>query len=323
MKTRLTQEDIEDLLSVCGTSPTVWNAHGNMQVCCPIHGEVHPSCGVSSDKQVFNCFSCGASGSFPWMLYLSQPDQFPSYKSAVEFIQNEYGATYEVSEKSHDIMRYEDVKEEKYVFKEKTIPRYKIAPYMSGKETYKYFFNRGFTEEDMREFMIGRDLIHKTVTIPVFNEEDELLGVLGRYISKDRLKNERYKIYDHFNRGNYLYPLNKFEENGTIILLEGQFDAIRMHSLGYHNALAKMGLELTKPQARWIKNHCDRVIDICDNDNRGREALEADAEMLKGVRVLRVDYPDYGKDPCEWEEDDIRDMIENAGNRNRKIKRFV
>lgn len=34
----LSQDDIEDLLNICGTEPTFWNAHGDMQVCCPVHG---------------------------------------------------------------------------------------------------------------------------------------------------------------------------------------------------------------------------------------------------------------------------------------------
>ena len=36
-------------------------------------------------------------------------------------------------------------------------------------------------------------------------------GIIGRYISKKRKKNERYKIYDSFNRGQVLYPLDKFK----------------------------------------------------------------------------------------------------------------
>lgn len=31
--------------------------------CCPIHNENTPSCSVNEDKQIFNCYGCGAAGS--------------------------------------------------------------------------------------------------------------------------------------------------------------------------------------------------------------------------------------------------------------------
>ena len=323
MSGRLSQDDIENLLTVCGTVPTYWNAHGDMMVCCPVHNEVNPSCGVSSEKQIFHCFSCHEAGDFSWMLFKSQPDQFPSYRIAKEFIEKEYDVKFEVSERSHSILRYEDGKFKfKHQNRSKSIPMYKLAPYMSGKETYNYFFRRGFSKETMQKYKIGRDLVNKTVTIPVFLEDGELAGIIGRFISKDRKKNERYKIYDNFNRGNVLYPVDKFEENGSIILVEGQFDAIRMHELGYTNTLAKMGVSLTRVQARWIAEHCDTLIDLADNDERGIEAVFKDKEILDNrVRVLGVEYPDHGKDVCEWKADDIRYMIENAGSR-RRLKRY-
>ena len=321
----LSQDDIEDLLVVCGTEPTHWNSHGDMQICCPVHGERNPSMGVSSTKQICHCFSCGFAGDFPWLLFNSQPDQFPSYQKAREFIEREYDIKFVVGEKAHNILRYED-KEFKFAnvgSDLKTIPLYKIASYMSGKETYKYFFRRGFSKETMQSYMIGRDLVNKTVTIPVFSEKKELLGVIGRFVDKNRKKNERYKIYDNFNRGAVLFPLDKFESKGaTIILVEGQFDAIRMHEAGYSNTLAKMGVALTKRQAKWIVENCDTVIDIVDNDSRGREAFETDKEVLAGrVRLLGVEYPKYGKDPCDWDDEDIEYMIDHAGSRKR-VKRY-
>lgn len=323
MKYRLTQNDIEDLLAECGTSPTYWNNHGEMMVCCPVHGEVHPSMGVNSEKQICHCFACGFAGDFPWLLYNSQPDQYKSYKEAKEFIESQFDVKFEVSEKSKDILRYEDLDFDNYSEGIKIIPRYKIAPYRSGKETYKYFFRRGFTQKDMIEYMIGRDLVNKTVTIPVFAESGELAGVIGRFVDKNRKKNERYKIYDHFNRGKLLYPVDKFVESGRVILVEGQFDAIRLRRIGFSDTLAKMGLNLTREQANWIVNHCDRVVYIGDRDERGQEAKEKDKELLRGrVDFLEVEYPDYGKDVCDWTDKECTEMIENAGSMKRRIKRY-
>ena len=288
--------------------------------------ESHPSMGVSANKQVCHCFSCNFKGDFSWLLFKSLPDQFKSYASARAFMKERYALEYRELDKSvKSVKRYEEMHQhflEKSSTKE--IPLYKIAPFMSGKETYKYFYNRGFTKAEVKKFMIGRDLDNKTVTIPIFSEDNKLLGVIGRYISKKRKKNERYKIYD-FDRGSVLYPLNYFEPiEDTIILVEGQFDAITMHRYGYTNTLAKMGATLTKAQADFICDNCDTLIYLGDNDDRGVEARESDRKLLNGrVKFLIVDYPDYGKDACDWEEEDIDTMVRNAhGVMSRKIRRL-
>ena len=282
--------------------------------------------GVSAEKQVCHCFSCGFAGNFVWLLFKSQPDRFRSYAEAEEYFDDRYELErHRVSERTLNIPRYETTLEPKINKSgSKEIPLYTIAPFKSGKETYKYFYDRGFDKEDVKEFMIGRDLNSKTVTIPIFNAEDKLVGVIGRYISKNRKHNERYKIYS-FERGKLTYPLNKFESsNNTMIIVEGSFDAIRMHKIGYKNTQAIMSNNMTVEQANLIADLVDTVIYIGDNDKQGVKAKEENIKMLKDrdIKVLVVDYPDYGKDPCDWKDKDIHYMVNNAHSRKLKIRRL-
>lgn len=322
----LDKEQIEDLIVECGSSPTFWRQN-DMLICCPVHGESNPSMGISADKQVCHCFSCGFKGNFTWLLFKSQPDRFKSYSKAVEYFEDRYELEqHRVSSRLVNIPRYESTIENVRVAKNNSLsvlPLYTLAPFKSGKETYKYFYYRGFTKEDVKEFMIGRDLNSKTVTIPVFNEEEELVGIIGRYISKNRKHNERYKIYS-FERGKITYPLNKFENNGTMIIVEGNFDAIRMIKLGYRNTQALMSNNMTEEQADLISRLVDTVIYVGDNDERGIKAREDNIKLLKDreVKVLIVDYPEFGKDPCEWTDNEIHTMIKNAHPKRMKIKRI-
>ena len=325
MRSTLNKGQIEDLVTYCGSSPTHWRGN-NMQICCPVHNETNSSMGVSEDKQVCHCFSCGFKGDFAWLLYKSLPDEFRSYHQARTFLKDRYELEYrELNEKTRNVSRYEDTFE-KYqnVTHRKEIPLYKIAPFMSGKQTFAYFYERGFDSSDVKKFKIGRDLENKTVTIPVFYEDNKLAGVIGRYISPNRKKNERYKIYE-FERGSTLYPMNHFKcIDDTIILVEGQFDAIKMHKYGYENTLAKMGVELTPKQANIICENCSRVIYVCDNDERSLEAREKDKKLLGDrVKFMIVDYPNYGKDSCDWSKEDIDLMIGNAHSPSvRKLRRL-
>ena len=321
----LDKNQIEDLIVECGSSPTFWR-QDDMLICCPVHGESNPSMGISAEKQVCHCFSCGFKGNFPWLLFKSQPDRFRSYAEAEEYFDERYELEHHrVSERTLNIPRYETTLKPKITKSgSKEIPLYTIAPFKSGKETYKYFYDRGFDKEDVKEFMIGRYLKSKTVTIPIFNSEDKLVGVIGRYISKNRKHNERYKIYS-FERGKLTYPLNKFEPiNDTMIIVEGSFDAIRMHKIGYKNTQAIMSNNMTVEQANLIADLVDTVIYIGDNDKQGVKAKEENIKMLKDrdIKVLIVDYPDYGKDPCDWKDKDIHYMVNNAHSRKLKIRRL-
>lgn len=342
MSLRLSEEQIDDLLdNVIGTkNPNYWK-DGEKLICCPVHGESNPSMGISAEKGICHCFSCSFAGDFSKLLMYSLPEtfgldnstperlnqtNFKAYRKASEFLALRYDLEYHVlGKRIRVIKRYEQVNNvySKENQQRITLPLYKLAPFKSGKYTYQYFFQRGFSMSDVLEFSIGCDTDNRTVTIPVFYEDNTLAGIIGRYIDK-RPKHQRYKIYDNFERGNLLYPINKVEIKDTVILVEGQFDAIRMFGYGYKNTLAIMTNSLSKQQADWLCSHCSTVIWIGDNDSRGIEGREKARELLKNKVLFKiVDYPDYGKDVCDWKKEDIDIMILNAhGVLTRKLKRY-
>lgn len=320
-----TKEQIEDLLVNVLDTPKMNDWKGEkIQFCCTIHGESHPSCGINLDyseshEQVFNCFSCGEHGSIAWLVYKSLPDKFKSLSQAEKFLRKRYGVNARfMSQKDDGVMlkRYED----KFLDLEKlpevrvTKPLSTIAPFRSGRETYQYFFDRGFDREDMRKYMIGRDLEEETVTIPVFWEDKKLAGVIGRYIDPSRPKNSRFKVYD-FQRSKLIYPLDKVETvDDTLILMEACFDAIMLNKWGYPNAVASMTNKLSEEQAEQIKSRCSKLIILCDLDERGGKLLETTKRYLKNdVQILIPTYTSKeGKDPCEWGEIETVRTIESA-----------
>ena len=344
MSSRLTEAQVDDLLDYIDTSnPNYWK-DGEKLVCCPVHGESNPSMGISIEKQVCHCFSCHFAGDFARLLAYSKPEEFGlkynadgkvnkassfrAERSAREFLALRYELEYhEIGRRTRNVKRYEQFMNV-YFEEEKErveLPKFKLAPFKSGKETYAYFFERGFTKEEMQEFMIGRDLTNKTITIPVFYEDNVLAGVIGRYISKDRKKNQRYKIYDEFERSKVLYPLNKSKPiKGVAIIVEGQLDVIRMHRAGYTNTYAIMTNDMSRKQADWLCANCDCVIWVGDNDERGLEGREKARKLLKNkIDFKIVDYPEHGKDVCDWSDEEIKEMLSTARGVNiRKLKRL-
>lgn len=326
MSKYLTKEQIEDLLHYIGvTEIRSWKGD-KIQFCCPIHGESHPSCGINIDYapdgtfgkhyQVYHCFSCGSGGSIPKFLYESLPDKFRSIKEAAAFLKARYNVEYSVKDlsdldKYHHIPRYGEVVQTKYDDKRVVLPKTTLAIFKSGKETYQYFFERGFTKEDMKEYMIGRDLVSETVTIPIFWEDNTLAGVIGRYIDPNRPKNMRFRIYD-FEKGSTLYLLNKLEvHNDTIIGVESMLDAIMLRKWGHFNVIATMGDGMSKKQANMIAKRCSKYICLADNDAGGEKATSIAYSRLKDKVTFLVPtyYPDFGKDPCEWGELETNKVI--------------
>lgn len=311
----LSSGQIADLLDRIGAEKVRWSASGeSVGFCCPIHGERRPSCGISVPLQAFNCFSCGEKGSLAYFLYRSLPGEFPSVRRASDFLRARYGASGMGARRggAGRVRRCGDFGDAEPPPRE-TKPLRTLAPFRSGKETYRYFFDRGFTFETMERFMIGYDSVHETVTIPVFWEDGALAGVVGRR-AYPRGGGGRYMVYG-FRRGALLYPLDKADlSGGMAILVEGHFDAIRMHELGYANALALQSSALTEPQAEWLLRNAGSVLLMLDNDDAGRAAAKKITGRLKrGLDVLATDCPPHGKDPCDWSADEIAAMV--AGRR--------
>ncbi|MCX7727813.1 MAG: toprim domain-containing protein, partial [Chitinispirillaceae bacterium] len=150
----------------------------------------------------------------------------------------------------------------------------------------------------------------------VYKRQGELCGIIGRYISKDRPKNSRYKIYN-FPTGDILFPLHKFEPiDDTIILVEGILDALWMHQLGFKNTLATLTNNISYKQAEIVKKYAKKVIDMSDNDEMGKIASEMYKKRLRGLIIYDVKqfYPEGKKDPQECSKEEIEYMLNHKQN---------
>lgn len=321
-----TKDQVEDLLNYIGVDKIQQWKGDKINFCCPIHGETHPSCGINIDYtnedrdishgQVFNCFACNKSGNLAWFTFLSMPDKFKNYSEAVKFLEQRYGVNVDQVPKHkgkiHLLKRYGELTESTA---RKALPYYKLAPFRSGKETYEYFYSRGFSKAELIEYEIGRDIEKETVTIPVFWEDHTLAGIIGRYIDPNRPKNYRYEIYNEFSKSSVLFPLDKVEpENNTVILVEGQFDCMMMRKWGYKNTVSSLGNKLSYAQKEQLKSICSTVIVLYDNDERGIAAIDRARKMLKDSFKVKVcDYTGVvGKDPIEWGEEQTKYILSTA-----------
>lgn len=333
MREDLTREEALELLVYAGATG-FRNKHtekDNIQFCCPVHGESTPSMGYNFDKNLCHCFACHFSGNIQWLLFKTCPDEFKSVYDVERWIKEKYQVNLGkyARDFSKQLRRYDDVTEdteiEERVERKHELPRHFLAPFKSGKETYKYYFDRGFNKKDLVYFNIGRDLTNETVTVPVYNLDSTLCGVIGRYIDPNRPKNERYKVYE-FPKGLVTYPIDKLEIiDDTLILVEGTFDAQWLHKHGYVNSQALQTNKMTHEQADLLKENFkfSRVILAPDNDKGGERALKVIKERLGDeYTYLTVKYPDGVKDVQEMTKDQLDEMFNCVMKSKRKLKRI-
>lgn len=323
----LTREQIVDLLYYLGASKVInRETKKDIMFTCTVHGENNPSAGYDVEKEVFHCFSCHESGGIEWWVMKSNPTEFKSIYDVDKFIKDRYNVDLNRKGiKTVELPRYGVKKKIKVKESKKTLPKSFLAPYKCGKETYKYFYDRGFTKETLIDFKIGRDLENKTVVVPIYNDKEELQGMIGRYIDPNRRSNERYKIYE-VSTGEVLYPMHRTKpKDGVIILVEGLLDALYMHQLGYTNTCAILTNFLSKNQAKWILKNADKVIDLTDNDDMGEIASKSIKDKLRrNVRVIngKCYYPKGKKDPQDCTKNEIDKIINSALSYRKSMDKF-
>lgn len=323
MNNALSREQVVDLLYYLGSAKVI-NKEGksDIQFCCSIHGENNPSAGFNIDKMCFNCFSCHATGGVEQLVMKSMPEDFKTIADVDKFIKARYNVDLSSVDVSQikELRRYgeESVRRPQLRVTKRILPKSYLAPFKSGKETYKYFYDRGFTKETVERFKIGRDLEHKTVTVPVFyDNENELGGVIGRYIDPNRPKNQRYKIYEDTNTGTFVFPQDKCKPiDGVLIVVEGLLDAVYMHQLGYTNTFATLTNSISNNQLNWVKRQgAVKLLDMTDNDQMGEIASDILKQKVnKYLKVVNIKhlYPEGCKDPQDMKPEQVYDMVEKA-----------
>ena len=104
----------------------------------------------------------------------------------------------------------------------------------------------------------------------------ELVGYAGRWPGDDDIPEgeDRYKLPAKFQKSRVLYNLNRAVVDEHIVLVEGFFSAIRLHTLGIPVA-ALMGWSVSPEQIALLRDRGIRFVTLLlDGDETGRRARE-------------------------------------------------
>lgn len=300
---------------------------------CPFHDDHSPSMSVSYDKQIYKCFSCGASGN---VFTFVQNYENVSFNEAVSIVARSVGLNLDfgpVKKNSNNFKLELEIMSLAERFLQNNLKS------SSGIDAKKYLEERGINEEIIAEFGIGlsldnttslKDLLLKKgygidklielgvvnehgfdvfarrITFPLWNIDGDIVGFSGRvYRNEDSAKYVNSKETKIFKKGELLYNYHNAKDYAKrekfILVVEGFMDAIRLSANGIKNVIALMGTSLTSNHIDLLKKLRVKVILCLDNDDAGLTATINNGMMLiknnVEVGIIRLSG---SKDPDEY-----------------------
>ena len=323
-----------DIVSVISDFTKLEGRDGKYQGVCPFDDSQEKSLIVSRDKQLFQCYECGASGdviSFVMQArdadfnqaieYLAQRAQMQLPKPRESKIgKEERNSTLSINRdaaqyywnnmknpKSQQGMEYLEGRG----LTQKTITRFGIGLARDESDgLYRYLKEKGYSDEQIKTSGLisfyqdkGYDKFRNRVMCPIISQNGEVLGFSGRVLDDSKPKYMNSPETLAFDKKRTLYGMN-FAQNSRkegIILCEGNLDVISLHQAGFDNAVASLGTAFTYEQAFMVKAKTDHVYLIFDSDEAGVKAAQRAIPIMKaaGLDVQVVSMAPY-KDPDEF-----------------------
>lgn len=155
-------------------------------------------------------------------------------------------------------------------------------------------FGLGVCPTDSRSMMAGR------CCVPVHDHSGQLIAYAGRYLGDDP-KEPKWLLPKGFEKRLVLFNAHRVAGAGTVVLVEGFFDAIRLHGLGIP-AVAVMGTAVSDEQVALLRTlGVSRATVLFDGDAEGQAAVADAVLAVAGAMFVRSARLPGDDDPASVE----------------------
>ena len=312
-----------DIVDVIGSYINLVPKGKNYFGVCPFHNDHSPSLSVSPDKQIYRCFTCLASGN---VITFVQNYENLSFVEAVKKVADKIGHHLDVDTKqtrvNHKYYEMMDLsnkifinnmnsslgKEAKdYLINERKltediIKEFNIGLALKDNKLNKVLTSKGYSEKEILDMSLGVksdneliDMFRNRITFPITSDKGEIIAYSARiFHNEDASKYINSKESIIFKKGSIFYNYDKCRlealKTKSVIIVEGQMDAIRVYSSGIKNVIATMGTALTSEHIKLLKRLNSKVILMMDNDDAGEKSTLSNGEALikEGIEVSVV-----------------------------------
>jgi DNA primase len=296
-----------------GQKPGQYKCH------CPFHDDRRPSLKINTERNVFHCFPCEASGNvLEFVMRYENLEALPAAKRLMEICN--LGETAPATGKAERPS------------KEPTAPEPEAMedgiPYNRGltfelkltqpPELLTWLKERGIDESMIDAFGLGlasnrSKTIGGRLAIPIHNEKGELIAYCGRSLDDAEPK---YRLPTNFRKDLALFNLHRVSPSAppaTVILVESYLSVIKHHAEDWA-IVSPMGRSISEAQIELLHEHgFTHVIVIADGDTPGREGARSIASALSPSLWVRViDLPD-GQKPHHLDQETFHQLCAGLG----------
>ena len=306
---------------------------------CPFHNEKTPSFTVNPDRQFYNCFGCGESGTvFTFLMKhngISFVDAVRELAGAAGIVLpneaglknrgNEVSPLYDIN--SHFVKYYngillgenQSIKVRDYIKKRginnETVEKFQLgfsrpswdaslSEALAHKFKVESVENAGIVVRK-KDGSSHYDRFRGRLMFPIFNDAGNVVGFGARTLEDEQPKYLNSPESSVFNKRRILYGLNFAKEaiarQKEAILMEGYTDVIMAHQYGIDWTVGVMGTSLTEDHIKLVTRYCSQVVLVLDSDEAGIRSADKSACMFieNGFDVKIVKLPS-GCDPCDY-----------------------
>ncbi len=308
---------------------TLTGAGTERAVLCPFHRETKASCKINLEKRIFHCFGCGERGNVLEFVARLLGDEADLRAAALNIAEicnippapprgnraksrkRPQGAAREAGAAQISSKPETAASEARGAPGEPVNPplafRLKLDP------GHPYSSARGLSPDVVETFGLGycsRGMMGGRVCVPIHNEHGELVAYAGRFASDEVPEGEeRYKLPAKFRKSAVLYNLHRAAHGEHLVLVEGYWSAIRLHTLGVPVA-ALMGSSISEEQIALLCYRGLRFVTLLlDGDEAGRKAREKALPELAHSFFVRAPLLPVGQKPDTLPENDLLELV--------------
>ncbi len=289
---------------------------------CPFHDDHSPSMSISKDKQIYTCFSCGATGN---VFKFLQDYEHISFTEAVKKCADMCGIELNINlpNENNLIKKYKEL----YEIYDVSQKFYQNNINSSlGHDAREYLYSRQLSDNEIKKFEIGLslneydvltkllqqkkfsdkdllksglvnanennlyDVYRNRIMFPLHDISGNVIGYNGRaYKDENTNKYVNSKETDIFKKRDFLYNYHRAKESARdlkqIIIMEGPMDVIRASTIGIDNVVATLGTSFGSSQSNLVKRLSSNVILCFDGDDAGLKATNLAIQELQKVDI--------------------------------------
>ena len=316
-----------DIVDVVSHYIQVQKSGRNYKAICPFHDDNTPSLNISTSKQIYKCFSCGAGGNV--FSFVQNYEKIGFVESVIKVAEiaginidvnmDEYKKPIDTKKQALYNVLNETIKFTMYQLKsskatlikkyltdrginDELIEMFNIGYNGEEEELYKFLSAKGHKDSDMVSCNVIRinelgvqDVFSKRITFPIHDTLGNPIGFTARSIDDNVSKYINTSMTELFNKGNIVYNYHRAKkhakQSGSLIIVEGVTDVIALAKANVYNVVATLGTACTAQQILAMKKAANKLVFCYDGDSAGQNATFKAAKLAiesnADVRIIK------------------------------------